>query len=109
LALPRFSRDENAAANSSPLHVAKSNTETARRVLRPTSPTANPTSRTECGVRRWVISTVGSLTPALDKLNYDPRTGRDRGAEAGNPRRRSGGSAHFAGGNPPLPTLQVLV
>jgi len=39
LALPRFSRDENAAANSSPLHVAKSNTETARRVLRPTSPT----------------------------------------------------------------------
>src|SRR5215471_4341256 len=44
LALPRFSRDENVAANSSPLHVAKPNTETTRRVLRPKSPTASPTA-----------------------------------------------------------------
>src|SRR6516165_6676186 len=44
LALPRFGRDENVAANSSPLHVAKPNTETTRRVLRPKSPTASPTA-----------------------------------------------------------------
>jgi formyl-CoA transferase len=31
-----------------------------------------------------------TIAPALYKLNYDPRTGRYRGAEAGNPHRQSG-------------------
>jgi hypothetical protein len=40
LALSRFGREESVAANLSPLHIAKSNIETMRRVLRPESPTA---------------------------------------------------------------------
>jgi len=33
LALPRFGGDESVAANLSPLHIAKSNIKTTRRVL----------------------------------------------------------------------------
>src|SRR5262249_29529491 len=42
LALPHFGGDESVAANLSPLHFARSNTETTRRMLRPESPTAEP-------------------------------------------------------------------
>jgi len=95
--LPRFSRDENAAANSTPLHVAKSNTETARRVLRPTSPTASSY------LPNWIWrSALGYLNSRViddraSALQAQLRSAhRSRSWRGGRKfRRRSGGSASF--------------
>src|SRR5215475_7892026 len=81
LALPRFGRDENVAANSSPLHVAKPNTETTRRVLRPKSPTPVPPPvlppRTECGVHQLLDLNGMAYEAVHDRRGPSPRENRE--------------------------------
>src|SRR5262249_2532238 len=95
LALPRFGRDENVAANSSPLHVAKPNTETTRRVLRLKSPTASPTAPNR--IRR---STIGYTDSRVIDDRARALQAQLRSAHRSRSWRRSG-NPHRPSGVPP--------
>jgi len=106
LALPRFGRDESVAANLSPLHIAKSNIKTTRRVLRPESPTAEPyvafgneLSR-QSGHWRSRQRSTSSITIRIPVAVVAQRR------KCSPSMRRSG---QFARASPPLPALQALV